>query len=82
MAALWVEVPYDPYEALRERARQHGKSTAQEVLCLLQESVPTADELQRRDELLEEVAHLQAAKPNTSPIFPSAEEMLRLDRER
>lgn len=46
MAILSVEnVPDDLYEALRGRARQHRKSIAPEVLALLEENVPTAQEL-------------------------------------
>ena len=60
MATLYVEnIPDDLYEALRNRARQHRKSLAGEVLSLLQENVPTAAELRRRRQFLSRVQRIK-----------------------
>lgn len=49
MATLYVEnVPDELYEALRNRAKQNRKSIAGEVISLLEENVPTPQELKRR----------------------------------
>jgi antitoxin FitA len=83
MATLYVEnVPDDLYEALRERARQHRKSIAAEVLSLLEENVPTAAELKRRRQFLRRVQRLRSQKPRSHGPFPSTEQMQREDRER
>ena len=83
MATLYVEnVPDDLYKALRERARQHRKSIAAEVLTLLEQNVPTARELKARREAIRRLAELRT-QPSPSPgPFPSTEEMQREDRER
>ena len=83
MATLYVEnVPDDLYKALRERARQHRKSIAAEVLTLLEQNIPTARELKARREAIRRLAELRA-QPSPSPgPFPSTEEMQREDRER
>ena len=83
MATLYVEnVPDDVYKALRERARKKRKSIAAEVIELLEQNVPTAEELKRRRRAFDELAKLRAL-PNAGPgPFPSAEEMIREDRER
>lgn len=83
MATLYVEnVPDDLYKALRERARQHRKSIAAEVLTLLEENIPTARELQRRRKILKQLERLRSATPPGHGPFPSTEEMIREDRER
>ncbi|MBI1785946.1 MAG: hypothetical protein HYR60_00065 [Acidobacteria bacterium] len=83
MPTLYVEnVPEDLYEALRSRARQHRKSIAAEVLCLLEENIPTAEELKRRREFLKQVQRLRSRKAGFSGAFPPAEEMQREDRRR
>jgi len=83
MPTLYVErVPDELYEALRERARLHRKSIAAEVLALLEENVPTADELARRKELLQRVRRMRARRPPSSGSFPTSEEMQREDRRR
>ncbi len=83
MATLYVEnVPDDIYKALRERARKNRKSIAAEVIELLERWVPTRAELKRRQKLYDDLAELRA-KPAAGPgPFPSAEEMIREDRER
>ena len=83
MATLYVEnVPDDLYEALRERARKNHSSIAAEVIGLLKDFVPTERELRRRRQLFKELAKLRS-QPSSSPgPFPSAEEMIREDRDR
>ncbi len=82
MATLYVQgVPDDLYEALRGQARLHRKSIAAEVLSLLEQSVPTARELQSRRALLRRVQSLRRQKARTGS-FPSTEEMQREDRSR
>ncbi len=84
MPTLYVEnIPDELYEALRQRARQHRKSMAAEILQLLEENIPTAAELERRRQFLKKVEQLHARSPKpSSQRFPSAEEMVREDRER
>src|SRR2546426_341418 len=49
MATLYVEnIPEDLYDGLRERARQHRKSIAAEVLALLQQNLVTPAEQKAR----------------------------------
>ncbi|MGH9356387.1 MAG: FitA-like ribbon-helix-helix domain-containing protein [Terriglobia bacterium] len=83
MATLYVEnIPDDLYEALRGRAREHRKSIAAEVICLLEENVPTAREMELRQKFLRRIRRLRSQRsPSVSP-FPSAEEMQREDRVR
>ena len=83
MATLYVEnVPDELYEALRGRARQHRKSIAAEVLSLLKENIPTAQEIKSRQEFLRRLRRLRSAKPRTDTRFPSTEETQREDRSR
>lgn len=83
MATLYVEnVPDDVYKALRKRARANRNSIAAEVIDLLQRSVPTEAELKKRREFYNRLADLRARPPLTPGPFPSAEEMIREDRER
>jgi plasmid stability protein len=83
MATLYVEnVPDELYEALRKRAKQNHKSIAGEVISLLEENVPTAAVLEKRRAFYEYVKRLQGGKPLAPGPFPSAEEMVREDRER
>lgn len=83
MATLYVEnVPDDLYEALRGRARQHRKSIAAEVLSLLEENIPTPQELKSRREFLNRVQRLRSQRPRSAGSFPSSEEMQREDRVR
>ena len=83
MATLYVEnVPDDLYEALRARAKQNRKSIATEVISLLETFVPTEADLKKRREFGEYVRRLQKKKPLNPGTFPSAEEMIREDRER
>ncbi len=84
MPTLYVEnVPDELYEALRQRARQHRKSMAAEILQLLEENIPSAAELERRQQFLKKVEQLHARMPRASlKKIPSVEEMLREYRER
>lgn len=83
MATLYVEnVPEDVYKALRKRAKENHKSIAAEVIALLKQNVPTEAELKKRREFYDRLAELRVKLPLTSGPFPSAEEMIREDRER
>jgi plasmid stability protein len=83
MATLYVEnVPDELYEALRTRAKQNRKSIAGEVISLLEETLPTAAELKKRKKFLDYVLQLKKNSPPVTRPFPTAEEMLREDRER
>jgi len=83
MATLYVEnVPDEVYKALRKRARANRKSIAAEVISLLEQNIPTAEELRRRREFYDRLAELRARPPLSPGPFPSAEEMIREDRER
>jgi plasmid stability protein len=83
MATLYVEnVPDEIYKALRKRARENRKSMAAEVIALLKQFIPTAAELKRRQEFYDRLAELRAQPPLGPGPFPSAEEMIREDRER
>jgi len=83
MPTLYVEnIPEELYEALRNRARQHRKSMAAEILQLLEENLPTAAEIERRHQFLKKVEQLHATSPKTAEKFPMAEDMVREDRDR
>ncbi len=83
MPTLYVEnVPKDLYEALRARARKRRSSIAAEVIALLEQFVPTPEELRRRKRAFEELMRLQASTPPGPGPFQSTEEMIREDRER
>ncbi len=83
MATLYVEnVPDDLYEALRERARQHRKSMAAEVLSLLEENIPTVKERKARQEFFRRVQGWRSRRPRSAGPFPSSEELQREDRAR
>lgn len=83
MATLYVEnVPDEIYKALRKRARAKRKSIAAEVIELLEQNIPTEAELKRRREAFEGLARLRAKPPLSPGPFPSAEEMIREDRDR
>jgi plasmid stability protein len=83
MATLYVEnVPDEIYKALRKRARANRSSIAAEVISLLEQNIPTAAELKRRQEFFDRLSELRARPPLTQGPFQSAEEMIREDRER
>ncbi len=83
MATLYVEnVPDDLYEALRSQAKARRRSIAAEVLALLEENVPTTQELKKREELMRKLIRIRSRQSAAKQAFPSAEEMIREDRER
>lgn len=83
MPTLYVEnVPDKIYEALRKRARKNRKSIAAEVIELLEQNVPTLEELRSRREFARRMKELSSREPISPGPFPSAEEMIREDRER
>lgn len=83
MPTLYVEnVPGELYEALRQQAKNKRKSVAAEVIEMLHDYVPTKAQLKRRADFLREIQEFQARQPLTPGPFPSAEEMIREDRER
>lgn len=83
MPTLYVEnIPDDLYRALRKRARENRKSIAAEVISLLEQNVPTAKELQGRREFYDRMAEFRAVPSQNSASFPTAEEMIREDRNR
>ena len=69
-------------EALRSRAKARRRSIAAEVLVLLEENIPTAAELKSRREWVRKLARLREQHAGSGRAFPSAEEMIREDRER
>ncbi len=79
MLPLYVEnVPDDLHEALRTRAREHGRSISAEVLALLEETVPTPAVLKRRKKFLRRALRIRPSRKKGP--FQSAEEILREDR--
>ncbi len=83
MPTLYVEnVSKDLYEALRKRAKNNHRSVAAEVRALLEESVPSEKELQRRRDFVARLNEFRASVPRVEGNFPTAEEMIREDRER
>jgi hypothetical protein len=52
------------------------------VISLLKQNIPTATQLRRRKEFFDYVLQLKQKSPPASGPFPSAEEMIREDRER
>jgi plasmid stability protein len=83
MPTLYVEnVPDDLYDALRKRARARRSSISAEVLAILGENAPTAQELARRKELLARALRISARRPPLPGPFPSTEEMQREGRDR
>jgi plasmid stability protein len=71
MATLYVEnVPDEIYKALRKRARANRKSIAAEVISLLEQNVPTEEELKRRRKAFEGLARLRAMQPPARDPFP------------
>jgi plasmid stability protein len=83
MATLYVEnVPDELYEALRSQAKARRRSIAAEVVALLQENVPTAEALKSRNEWVRKIKQLRNQEVASGRTYPSAEEMIREDRER
>jgi plasmid stability protein len=83
MPALYVEnVPDDLYRGLRQRARENRSSIAAEVIALLERNIPTATEMKRRQQFYQRMAKFRSRPPASAGPFPSAEQMIRQDRER
>jgi plasmid stability protein len=83
MATLYVEnVPDELYEALRSQAKARRRSIAAEVVALLQENVLTAEALKSRNEWVRKITQLRKQEVASGRTYPSAEEMIREDRER
>jgi plasmid stability protein len=89
MPTLYVEnVPDEVYAALRLQAKQKRSSIASEVVALLTERFPTAEEKQRRRAFYERALQQAQAAPKAMAVganaayFPSTEQMQREDRER
>jgi len=83
MATLYVEnVPEDLYAALRKRAQSHRRSMAAEVLALLEANIPTERELRRRRNAVRQLLKFSKSVEHVAGDFPTAEEMIREDRER
>jgi plasmid stability protein len=86
MPTLYVEnVPEEVYAALRSQAKQKRSSIASEVVALLTERFPTAEEKQRRRAFFEkalERARAPKAMAAAGAGYPSTEQMQREDRER
>jgi plasmid stability protein len=83
MATLYVEnVPDDLYEALRSQAKARRRSIAAEVVELLKENVVTEQQLKAREDLYKLMMRMRKEVPKGKGPFPSAEEMIREDRER
>ncbi len=83
MPSLYVEnVPEDRYQALRERAKKNQRSIAAEIMWFLEHFVPTETELKKRKKAIEGLKRLRSMTPLGPGPFPSAEQMIREDRER
>lgn len=83
MATLYVEnVPDDLYKALRARAHENHRSIAAEVLSLLEQNIPTEEELRSRRAFYLKIRRMQKQKYVSDRAYPSAEEMIREDRSR
>jgi plasmid stability protein len=82
MATLYVEgVPKDLYEALRRQAKANQRSIAAETIAILNRMVITKAERRRRLEFYQRAREIRKRAPLAAP-GPSAEELLREDRER
>lgn len=70
------------YKALRARACESRRSIAAEIVCLLEEHIPAETELRKRRDFYRKVLRMHKRKQSASRIFPSAEDMVREDRDR
>jgi len=83
MATLYVEnFPDDVYDAIREQAKKDRQSIAAAVTKTLTSHYPTKTELKRREAVYREILKFQAKKPLSPGPHPTAQEMVREDRER
>ncbi len=74
-------MPESLYRALRERAARSRRLIAAEVVFMLEENVPTEEEMANRKTLGKKLAALRAIKAPPG-VYPSVEQMLREDRSR
>ena len=82
MATLCVEnVPDDRYEALRERAKRNRRSVAEEILALLEEHVPTENEIKAQYETVRRLENLKFTSTSDTPT-PNSLDIIREDRNR
>lgn len=82
MATLYVEnFPDELYEALRKQAKSNRRSIAAETVALVEQCVPTAAEIARREAFYQQVVEI-ASQNTATASGPSTEELLREDRER
>jgi plasmid stability protein len=77
-----TNAPDELYKALRKRARDHRQSIAAEVIGLLEQNIPTEEQIKKRQRAFRELVRLRALPPLPPGPFPAAEEMIREDRER
>lgn len=83
MATLYVEnVPDTLYKSLKQQARKNRKSIAAEVIELLEQNIPTPEEIRERQEFARRLREISSREPLTAGPFPSTEEMIREDRDR
>jgi len=83
MPTLYVEnVPNDLYLALRKRAKANRRSMAAEVLSVLEQMVPTESTLRKRRDFWKWVQENRASAEESGQRYPTAEELIREDRER
>lgn len=83
MATLHLEnIPDDLLEAIEDRAAKNKTSINTEVLEELRLSFPTKTDLAIRQERMKRFLALQKVRPPGEGPFPSAEDMIREDRER
>lgn len=57
-------------------------SAVGEAISRIEQDVPTASELQKRERFYRRMEKLRSPKPKGRGLFPTAEQMIREDRER
>jgi hypothetical protein len=83
MATLHLEnVPDDLLEAIEDRASEEKTTVELAVLHVLSRMFPTKAQLAVRQDRMKRFLELQKATPPGEGPFPSAEEMIREDRNR
>jgi hypothetical protein len=83
MPALYVEnVPDELYRGLRQQARENRSSIAAEVISLLERNIPTTAEMKRRQQFYQRMAKFRTHHPESDGPVPTAEQLIREDRER
>lgn len=83
MPALYVQnIPDELYQSLKRRAKEKQSTIAAEVIEMLSSFMPSQEELDRRWAAHRRLFESQQQPPLTPGPFPTAEEMLREDRQR